>query len=90
MSALGLLLLAIGVGDIVAGGLAGQVSSLRRALFALLAGAGTAGGMALLAGFDLWTTGRLCAISTVALAAWVLPRARTIRPKTRPCTLTLT
>lgn len=76
MSALGLVLLAIGVGDLVAGGLAGRVSSPRRALLALFTGTGTTFGTALLAGFAPWMSGRLCAVSAVALVVWILPRTR--------------
>jgi hypothetical protein len=75
MTLLGLALLAIGVGDLIAGGLGGEVKSARRGILATAAGLATAAlGFCLTGGGDGWAAIALHVTVIAASLGWSIVR----------------
>ena len=80
MTGFGVVLLALGVGDLVAGGLSGQPVSGRRCGYAILATLAIAVSGSLLFRYGGWNGALLICVATLGTIPWYLFRARNCRP----------
>ena len=80
MTGFGLVLLALGMGDLVAGGLSGQPVPGRRCVFAVLVSFVVALTGALSFQYGHWNGGLLVVVATLGSTPWYLSRALNSRP----------